>query len=103
MSNETIGSLIDRLTTVNLKTWNAQEEIYKIRKMTFEEYKQEYFASEEGAKRLWECLKKSCDLNVQRAALVDAIDEKIIEIVKAGLTGENLDDGKFIQRKFKTY
>lgn len=103
MSNETIGSVIDRLTTVNLKTWNAQEDIYRIRRMTFEEYKEEYFFNEEGAKKLWECLRKSCDLNCQRAALVDAIDEAIVELIKAALAGEDLDSGKFIQRKHKTY
>ena len=31
------------------------------------------------------------------------IDEKVIEIVKHSTSGNELDDGKFIQRKYKTY
>jgi len=103
MSNETLGSIIDRLFTIDTKMWNAQDEIYKIRKMNFDQYKEEYFSNEEGAKRLWECLKKATDLNLQRNELIDAIDQKIVEIVKAGISGEDLDDGKFVQRKHKTY
>jgi len=100
---DTLGSLVDKLQTVDLKMWNNQELLYKIRRMTFEEYKKEYFDDEEGAKKLWECLKKACDLNVQRNQLIDEIDEKIVEMVRAAQSGENLDDGKFIQRKHKTY
>jgi hypothetical protein len=71
--------------------------------MTFEEYKEKYFLQEDGSLRLWECLKKACDLNVQRNTLIDEIDEKVLEIVKDGLLGSDLDSGKHIQRKHKTY
>lgn len=101
--SDTIGGLVDKLTTVNMKMWNNQEILYKIRRMTFDEYKEEYFSSEEGAKELWESLQKCCDLNVQRNQLIDEVDEKIIEIIKTAMSGEELDDGKFIQRKHKTY
>jgi hypothetical protein len=100
---DTLGSLIDKLFTADTKMWNNQEELYKIRKMSFEEYKKEYFHSEEGAICLWECLKKACDLNVQRNQLIDEIDEKVIEIVKEANAGKDLDNGKFLQRKHKTY
>lgn len=100
---DTLGGIIDKLFTIDTKMWNNQEEIYKIRKMTFEQYKEEYFKNEEGALRLWECLKKACDLNVQRNQLIDEIDEKIIELVKAATSNKDLDDGNFIQRKHKTY
>jgi len=100
---DTLGGIIDKLFTIDTKMWNNQEEIYKIRKMTFEQYKDEYFSNEEGALRLWDCLKKACDLNVQRNQLIDEIDEKIIELVKAANSSKDLDDGKFIQRKHKTY
>ena len=83
--------------------WNNQEELYKIRKMDFEQYKQEYFQDEAGAKRLWETLKKACDLNVQRNQLIDEIDEKVVTLVSDATAGKDLDDGKNIQRKFKTY
>lgn len=98
---DTLGSLIDKLCTVDLKMWNNQELLYKIRKMTFEEYKKEYFENEEGAKKLWESLKKSCDLNVQRNNLIDEIDAKLIDMFKGYLNDNNLE--KFIQLKHKTY
>ncbi|MCF6185724.1 MAG: hypothetical protein L3J56_14090 [Bacteroidales bacterium] len=100
---DTLGSLIDKLQTVDLKMWNNQELLYKIRKMTFDEYKNNFFKDENGAKKLWEQLKKFTDLNVQRNVLIDEIDEKIIDIIKSALKGEDLDNGKYIQRKYKTY
>lgn len=100
---DTLGGLIDKLITADLKMWNNQEILYEIRRMNFDEYKTKYFSSEDGAKNLWESIKKCCDLNVQRNQLIDEVDKKIVEIVAAGLSGENLDDGKFIQRKHKTY
>jgi len=100
---DTLGSLVDKMITVDLKMWNNQELLYKIRRMTFEQYKEEYFDSEEGAINLWDSLKKACDLNVQRNQLIDEVDKKIIEIVESAVSGEELDDGKFLQRKHKTY
>lgn len=101
--SDTLGGLIDKLFTIDTKMWVNQDLIYEIRRMSFEEYKEKYFTNEEGAKELWDCLKKACDLNVQRNQLIDEIDEKIIEIVKVSQSGEELDNGKFIQRKHKTY
>lgn len=100
---DTLGSLIDKLNTIDLKMWNNQELLYEIRRMSFNEYKEKYFNDEGGAELLWDSLKKACDLNVQRNQLIDEIDEKIIEIVKASVEGAELDNGKFIQRKHKTY
>jgi hypothetical protein len=100
---DTLGSLVDKLTTIDLKMWNNQEMLYEIRRMTFEEYKAKYFDTEEGAQKLWECLKKACDLNVQRNQLIDEVDEKVVEIIKDAVSGSDLDSGKFIQRKHKTY
>lgn len=100
---DTLGSLIDKLTTVDLKMWNNQELLYEIRRMSFEEYKAKYFDTEDGAKNLWECLKRACDLNVQRNQLIDEVDEKVVEIIQASVKNEDLDSGKFIQRKHKTY
>lgn len=100
---DTLGSLIDKLITIDMKMWDNQELLYEIRRMTFEEYKAKYFSSENGAEELWKSLQKSCDLNVQRNQLIDEIDQKVIEIVRASEAGEELDAGKFIQRKHKTY
>lgn len=98
---DTLGGLIDKLFTVDMKMWNNQEFLYEIRRITFEDFETK-FNTEEGRKALWNSLKKVCDLNVQRSNLIDEIDEKIVEIVKGAVTGEDLD-GKFVQRKHKTY
>jgi hypothetical protein len=100
---DTLGGLVDKLITVDMKMWNNQEILYKIRRMTFEEYKKEYFSNDQGAINLWDSLKKACDLNVQRNQLIDEIDEKIINLVMEAKDNTNLDDGKNIQRKHKTY
>lgn len=98
---DTVGSLIDKLTTIDLKLWNSQEILYELRRMTFDEYKQKYFQSEEGAKEMWEILKKTTDLNYQRSQLVHEIDEKIIEMINAGLKGEKMNN--YSQNPHKTY
>lgn len=100
---DTFGSLIDKLCTVDLKMWNNQELLYELRRMNFDEFKQKYWKTEDGAETLWNCLKKACDLNVQRNQLIDEIDQKLVEMFKSMSNGENLDNGKFIQRKHKTY
>jgi hypothetical protein len=100
---DTLGTLIVKLTTVDLKMWNNQELLYEIRRMSFEEYKEKYFLDEEGAEKLWGILKKATDLNVQRNQLINEVDEKVIEIITAKLSGEDLDNGKFLQRSHKTY
>jgi hypothetical protein len=100
---DTLGNIVDKLVTVDMKMWDNQELLYEIRRMSFDEYKDKYFNSEEGAMKLWEVLKKACDLNVQRNQLINEVDEKIIEIINAKLSGEELDNGKFLQRSHKTY
>lgn len=101
--SDTLGGIIDKLFTIDTKMWVNQDLIYEIRRMTFDEYKAKYFSTEEGAQALWDCLKKACDLNIQRNQLIDEIDQKIIEMIDAKADGQSLDDGKFIQRKHKTY
>lgn len=100
---DTVGTLVDKLFTTDTKMWNGQEELYKIRRMTFDQYKDEYFKDDEAAVRLWECLKKACDLNVQRNQLINEIDQKIIEMIQTAVIGSELDNGSFVQRSHKTY
>jgi len=99
--SDTIGGLIDKLFTIDMKMWTNQELIYEIRRMTFEEYKTKYFSDEDGAEKLWNFLKKACDLNIQRNQLIDEIDERVVELVKAAVAGSDVDE--FIQRKHKSY
>ena len=101
--SDTIGSLIDKLITADLKMWNNQEIYYAIRHMDFPEFHKAYLSSEDDQKAIFECFKKVADLNVQRNQMIDEIDEKIIEIIKSALQGQDLDSGKYIQRKHKTY
>jgi len=100
---DTFGSLVDKLTTVDLKMWTNQEIFYKIRKMTFEEFKEKYFKDDKNVKELWQTFQKVIDLNLQRNVLINELDQKIIEMMKAAANGEDLDNGKFIQRAHKTY
>lgn len=99
---DTLGGIIDKLFTIDMKMWNNQEALYDIRRMSFEEFKAKFFASELEMQNLWNVLKKACDLNVQRNQLIDEIDQKIIEMIVASKDSD-LDSGKYLQRKHKTY
>jgi len=99
---DTIGSLIDKLATVNQKMFLAQEELYIVRKMSFEEFKIVY-GTEEGMKKLFNAFQKSMDLNVQRQAMILEVDKKVAEVVSAAVKGDDLDNGTFIQNQHKTY
>jgi hypothetical protein len=100
---DTMGGLIDKLITIDTKMWNNQEILYEIRRMGYDQFENQFLKSKETKLELFETLKKCCDLNAQRNQLIDEIDEKVIEIVEAATSGEDLDAGKFIQRKHKTY
>lgn len=101
--SDTLGGLIDKLITADMKMWNNQDLLYEIRRMSFDQFKDKYWTKESGAEKLWEILKKACDLNMQRNEIIDEIDEKIVEMIVVSNHGENLDAGKFIQRKHKNY
>lgn len=101
--SDTLGGLIDKLITADMKMWNNQDVLYEIRRMSFDEFKLKYWTQESGAEKLWEILKKACDLNIQRNQIIDEIDEKIVEMIVVSNSGEELDAGKFIQRKHKNY
>lgn len=97
MSMDTLGGLIDKLCTVDLKMWNNQEALYVLRRMSYEEFESVYGATPEKRRALWETLAKACDLNVQRNALIDEIDARLLSLTGAA------DDGRNVQRKHKTY
>lgn len=97
---QTLGALIDSLCTVDLKMWNMQESLYKIRHMTFQEFR-DYFSNVDTQFELYNTFKKACDLNYQRNQAIDEIDDLIIRIIEDGLSGACLD--KYIQKKYKTY
>lgn len=94
---DTIGSLIDKLITIDMKLWDAQEYVYKIRKMPYKEFLATY-NNLIGMRILYEGFQKATDLNLQRNDLIDEIDETLIKAIQS-------DDKrrKFIQKKHKTY
>ncbi len=100
---DTLGGLIDKLNTVDFKMWHNQELFYSIRKMSYDEFKIAYLLDENKSVELYETFKKVIDINLQRNQLIDEIDEKIIQIIKDALSGKDIDDGKNIQRKHKSY
>lgn len=93
---DTIGGLVDKLITVDMKMWYAQEDFYKIREMTFDEFCVEY-GDRDGMKTLWTQFQKGIDLNLQRNVIIDEIDELLVK-----MTGAK-DDGRYVQLKYKTY
>jgi len=98
---DTVGGLIDKLITVDTKMWYAQEDFYKIRHMTFSEFSDIYY-NERGIKELWKLFQKGIDLNLQRNEIIDEIDITLVEMMKALINGKEIE-GKYIQRKHKTY
>ena len=42
---DTLGGLIDKLITIDMKMWNNQEFLYKVRKMDFKEFEKTFASS----------------------------------------------------------
>jgi hypothetical protein len=95
---DTLGSLVDKLCTVDLKMWNNQEILYEIRRVSFEEFQEKYLSTEEMQRAFYETIKKCCDLNYQRNSLIDEIDQTFVKALK----GETQHDD-LVQLKHKTY
>lgn len=97
---DTLGSLIDKLCTVDLKMFNAQEGLYKIRHMTFGEF-QIYIQNITNMEEIYNTFKNACDLNYLRSGLISEIDTLIITIIEDALEGKDLS--KYIVLAHKTY
>ena len=100
---DTLGGLIDKLITIDMKMWNNQEFLYEVRRMDFEKFEKTFASSSDTKLSLFNSIKKCCDINMQRNQLIDEIDEKIITMFNELKSGKDLDAGKFLQRKHKTY
>lgn len=77
--SDTIGELQHKLTCTCIQMWHNQEFLYAVRKMTADEFIEKY---SDDLKQLHRMVKRCCDLNNQRAQLMDAIDRKAVEIAK---------------------
>lgn len=100
---DTLGSVVDKLITIDMKMWHNQELLFKIRRMSFDDFKHEYFSDEESMFELWTTLGKVVDLNLQRNQLIDEFDVGLVKMIQKAKEGESLDEGNYIQRKHKTY
>ena len=76
-SDDSLATLINKLSCSTTQMWHSQDMIYKMRFMSREEFLHTYGSKME---EVHECLKRGCDLNVQRARLMDAIDRKLFEL-----------------------
>lgn len=101
MNMETIGSIIDRLATVNNKMFIEQEKLYAIKRMSFEEFKTIYM-NEKKLKELHDYFILASTLNLQRNAAIDEIDTRLVQMIKDCVAGKELDNGYNIQLKCKT-
>jgi hypothetical protein len=99
---DTIGSLVDKLATVNQKLFLQQELIYEIRRMSFEQFLQRFVIDMLGTRELYDGLHKISDLNLQRNALMGEVDQRIVSLIKRAVAGEEIDDGASVQRAHKT-
>lgn len=92
---DSIGSLADKLATVNFKMAYNQEILYSVRKMTPEEFEAKW---KNDMGELHTVLKRCTDLNVQRSRLVDEIDKKLVAMMKGELNPNDL-----VNPQHKTY
>lgn len=75
-TTDTLSDLIYKLSCTTNQMWYSQDILYKIRFMDAPTFMKEYGSN---AVELHKILKRACDLNVQRANLMDAIDLKLLE------------------------
>lgn len=89
---DTIGSIVDKLATVNNKMFFNQEFLYEIRRMAFHEFSAKYVNNPEGLKDLYEKLCKVVDLNLQRQSLILEHDKMLVQLVLDLIENKNNAD-----------
>jgi hypothetical protein len=98
---DTLGSMIDKICTINQKMYLTQSEF--LDNLSFDDFKNNYASTDDGLKKIFDCFKKTADLDLQLKGLLSEFDCKVEEIIESSLGGNDLDDGKFVQRQHKTY
>ncbi len=93
---DTLGSLIDKLCTVDMKLWSVMEFYYLFPKQYSQEEFLKVFSHPKKLRMLYDKVAKQTDLNVQRANLIDEIDQLVAGSIKSG------DVSRLVQRKYKT-
>ena len=51
---DTLGGLIDKLITIDMKMWDNQEFLYEVRRLSFEKFKQRFTETDEQQKALFD-------------------------------------------------
>jgi hypothetical protein len=98
---DTVGSLMDKLSIVNLKMWWNQEVLYEIRRMNEAQFTAKYG---ENPIQLQKIIKICCDMNVLRNQLIDEIDGRLAKIAKAlGLSKEDIAALRLVAPSHKSY
>lgn len=97
---DTIGSLVDKLATVNNKMFVNQEFLYEIGHMTEDEFVMKYYS--DGDKRdLYISLKRVINLNLQRQSLILEHDTLLVDMI-LDLIKDPDNKNKYVIDQFKT-
>lgn len=84
---DNLGALVDKLVTVGQKMWWNQEDLYEIRRMTPEEFREKWGDRSEDLHAL---IQRACTLNVQRANLMDEIDKYLKDAVSGKIREDQM-------------
>lgn len=93
---DTFGSLVDKLAIVTTRMWHAQDDLYRFRRMSDEEWEAEFG---DDPMKVRNILTRACELNLQRNQLIDEIDKLNVE----QLSMDEEDKKKLYQPKHKLY
>lgn len=93
---DTLGSLVDKLSIVTTRMWHAQDDLYRFRRMTDEEWETEFGNDPMKVRKI---LTRACELNLQRNQLIDEIDKLNVE----QLSMSDDEKIKLFQPKHKMY
>ncbi|CAK0748342.1 hypothetical protein CCP1ISM_20024 [Azospirillaceae bacterium] len=77
--NDKLSELISKMSCVTVQMWNNQEILYKWRRISTEQFVKDNVTSLDEVHKI---IKRCCDLNVQRAKLMDAIDKKMFKEIR---------------------
>ena len=77
-SRHSVSSIIEELIDLDISMWEAQDKIYQVRRMSFDEYERAYFGRKDGARKLWKLIGEACDLNLSRNRAIDRLDQELV-------------------------
>ena len=93
---DTLGSLCDKLSIVTVRMWHAQDDLYRFRRMTPEEWQEEFGDDPDKVRQI---LVRACELNLQRNQLTDEIDQ----LHSDSLAMDEEEKKKLVAKKHKQY